>query len=151
MVLTKNWPKAFAPSGVCWVASSDMIGGFSPGLVFGPVVGTSAGRVGCGGLGGPTCEFEGGAAEVVGGGTDPVGSGVPVERGVPDPDEVQAAQHISTTNAANVQIRPTDQMMPHPRPASTRNTTACGQARADPAERRADPRAAAHRPVASGL
>jgi hypothetical protein len=108
MVLMKNSANAFAPSGVCCVASSGMIGGFSPGLVFGPVVGTSDGRLGCGGRGGPACELDG--ADVVGGGTETVGGAVEtvgaLERGDAVPDEVHAAQN-SSTNAANVQIRPT--------------------------------------------
>ena len=56
MVLMKKTAKALAPAGVCWVAASGMIGGFSPGRVFGPVVGTSAGMLGPG------------AGEVAGGG-----------------------------------------------------------------------------------
>ncbi|HZZ96910.1 MAG TPA: hypothetical protein VFE19_07845 [Jatrophihabitantaceae bacterium] len=94
-----------------------MIGGFSPGFVLGPVFGTSGGRLGWVGRGGPLNddEDEGGeldtGTDVVGGETDALGPGV----GLPDPlspDDVQAT-HDSTRNAANVQIRPTIRMMPH--------------------------------------
>ncbi len=110
MVLMKNSANAFAPSGVCWVASSGMIGGFSPGLVFGPVFGTSGGRVGRGGRGGPVNDVDGGletGTDVVGGGTDTLGRGVGLA-GPPPLDDVQAAQ-ASTRNAANVQILPTSE------------------------------------------
>ena len=115
MVLMKNSANDFAPRAVCCVASSGMIGGFSPGLVLGPVVGTSAGRVGLVGPGGPG-EIEDTGPDVVGGGTDTVGRPVTVgvgtgdepgdEPGDPPVDEVHAAQP-NMTNAANVQILPT--------------------------------------------
>jgi hypothetical protein len=110
MVLMKNSANAVAPRALCWVASSGMTGGFSPGLVFGPVLGTFAGTLGCGGAGGPTGLDVDGGAEVVGGGTDTVGCGEVggSDAGAVPPDEVQAAQ-ASITNAANVQIRPTSE------------------------------------------
>jgi hypothetical protein len=111
MVLMKNSAKAFAPRAVCWVASSGITGGFSPGLVLGPVLGTSAGTLGCGGPGGPPGEVDDGTdtgAEVVGGGTETVGRGAVdgSDDGAVPPEDVHAAQ-ASITNAANVQIRPT--------------------------------------------
>src|SRR6185437_1844727 len=54
MVWMKNLAKATAPAWVCWVASSGISGGRSPARTrFGPVVGTSAGRVGWVARGGP--------------------------------------------------------------------------------------------------
>jgi hypothetical protein len=47
MVLMKNTANAFAPAGVCRVAATGITGGRSPGLVFAPVLGTSAGTVAC--------------------------------------------------------------------------------------------------------
>jgi hypothetical protein len=95
---------------VCWVASSGMIGGFSPALVLGPVSGTSGGRVGWVGRGGPVNDDDEGELEtgtdVVGGGTDTLGRDGVGLAGPPSSEEVQAAQD-STRNAANVQIRPT--------------------------------------------
>jgi hypothetical protein len=94
-----------------------MIGGFSPALVLGPVLGTSGGRLGWVGRGGPVNdddeddgERETGA-DVIVGGTDTVGRGAGLV-GPLSPDDVQATQD-STRNAANVQIRPTIRMMPH--------------------------------------
>lgn len=143
MVLMKNSANAFAPSGVCWVASSGMIGGFSPRLVFGPVVGTSAGRLGWGGSGGPLCE------DVTAGddgpddtddddtdddrpddtdgddtdGEDTDGDDV----GVPPLEDVQPA-HASTADAAAAQIHRTirnDAASPHVRHQET--ATTCGK------------------------
>jgi hypothetical protein len=104
----KNAAKAFAPSGVCWVASSGITGGFSPGLVFGPVRGTSAGTVGCEMCGGP------GAVDP----TDVLGAGVETVRdtepgaatddeGESPAEDVHAATPRAITNAANVQIQRT--------------------------------------------
>jgi hypothetical protein len=91
-----------------------MIGGFSPGFVFGPVRGTSAGRLGCGGRGGPekVADDDEAGAEVVGGGTDTLGRGADDVSGEPPDADVQATQD-SSTNAANVHIRPTSSIMPH--------------------------------------
>ena len=73
MVLMKNVAKARAPAVVCWVATTGMTGGFSPGCVrFGPVVGTSAGTVGTAGVGAgvavgvPTAAVDGVAEVVIG-------------------------------------------------------------------------------------
>jgi hypothetical protein len=110
MVLMKNSANALAPRAVCWVASSGITGGFSPGLVFGPLVGTSAGTLGVGGAGGPPEEDDVGpdGADVVGGGTETVGRGAVdgSDEGAVLPEDVHAAQ-ASMTNAANAQIRPT--------------------------------------------
>lgn len=105
----KNAAKALAPSGVCWVASSGMIGGFSPGRVFGPVVGTSAGRVGWVGRGGPENDDDEDAgcddgATDVDGGRDDEGSD---DAGEPPDDDVHAAAPNSNANAANVPINRT--------------------------------------------
>ena len=77
MVLMKNAAKARAPRSVCCVASSGMTGGFSPGRVFGPVVGTLRGTVGWLGCGGP------GLLIVIGGGVDfGIGARLGQRRGV---------------------------------------------------------------------
>lgn len=104
MVLMKNAANAFAPSGVCWVASSGMIGGFSPGRMLGPRVGTSAGSVGRAGAGGPPNPVELGT-EPVGGtvtGAEPVGPG---RAGAPAPPPDEHATHANISNAAYVPIR----------------------------------------------
>src|SRR4051794_25366517 len=99
----KNSAKAFAPSGVCWVASSGITGGFSPGFVFGPVRGTSAGTLGRVGCGGATDidDVTGAGTEAVVCGAVSVGDG-----GSPD-DDVHAAQ-ASARNATNVAIHRTN-------------------------------------------
>jgi hypothetical protein len=103
MVLMKNAANAFAPSGVCWVASNGISGGFSPGFVFGPVRGTSAGMVGRVGRGGPGSVDD---DELLG--TTVVCSGVGACEGVPPDDDVHAAAQVSAArNAANVQIHRT--------------------------------------------
>lgn len=120
MVLMKNSANALAPSGVCWVASNGMSGGRSPRLALGPVVGTSAGILGCGGAGGPEADADDGdgdrpgatAADDVGpdsdcDGADSDGVGLG-EMGNVRPEEVQAA-HDSTASAANVPIHRTAQ------------------------------------------
>src|SRR6476646_2108813 len=105
MVLMKNAANAFAPSGVCCVASSGITGGFSPGRVFGPVVGTSAGTVGLAGCGGPLND---GVADVVLAteelGVD--GAGLLDVIGVPPEEELHATQPAAA-NAAIVQIQRT--------------------------------------------
>jgi hypothetical protein len=126
MVLMKNAAKARAPRSVCCVASSGMTGGFSPGRVFGPVVGTLRGTVGWLGCGGP------GLLIVIGGGVDfGIGSlevddragmldaGVVTDSDVlgarPPDDDVHAVDSTATTAvayAANARIRPTEALCP---------------------------------------
>ncbi len=103
MVLMKKAAKALAPSDVCWVASSGMTGGFSPRFVFGPVRGTSAGRVGWATRGGPglTVVPE---EDAIGGGSETVGVRAG-EVGASPAEEVHAAAPANATNAANVQIQ----------------------------------------------
>ncbi len=139
MVLTKNSANAFAPAAVCCVASSGMTGGFSPLAAFGPVVGTSLGRVGRVGCGGPECVIEVVGAGLVGEGL--VGGGVDTEAddadeptvltGVPPPDDdvhaaVTASRQPAAANAAIVRIGPTLEIMPEPTPASERSHRICG-------------------------
>jgi hypothetical protein len=87
MVLMKNSAKAFAPAGVCWVATTGITGGFSPGFAFGPVVGTSAGTLG----------LAGAVGGVLLTGVDPA-----VEVGAGSPEAVHPA--TSSTNTANAPI-----------------------------------------------
>src|SRR6476661_543421 len=120
----KNSANAFAPSAVCWVAPSGITGGFSPGLVFGPVRGTSAGTVGRVGCGGATD-----VDEVDGGGTDAVVcGGVRVGDGAPLDDDVHAAQD-SARNAVNVAIHRTGSSCPTQQQRATQEPDACGQRR----------------------
>jgi hypothetical protein len=118
----KNAANAFAPAAVCWAASSGMIGSFSPGLVFGPVVGTSAGSVGVGGFGGPANDDDGGGSieiEAV----RPIGA---LDVGAAPPDEdVQAADN-SAANAAIVQISRTSSSCPRSSRFSTATAKSCG-------------------------
>lgn len=124
MVFTKNSANAFAPSAVCCVASNGMIGGFSPRLMFGPVVGTSLGRVGRVGRGGPewvtevVVEVLVGAvlvateADVEAGSDATAPEEDPLLVGVlPPDDDVQAAvtdsRQPAAINAAIVRIDPT--------------------------------------------
>jgi hypothetical protein len=100
----KNAANAFAPSGVCWVASSGITGGFSPGRVFGPVVGTSAGTVGRVGRGGPAKDDDGGGAGVLlETEAGELGAAVLDVIGAPTEDDVHATQPAAA-NAAIVQI-----------------------------------------------
>src|SRR4051794_4653844 len=110
----KNSANAWAPRPVCWVASSGTTGGFSPGRVFGPVFGTSAGNVGVTGRGGPENDedfvvVEGGGevtAELTG--TDEgAGDEAVDDAGDPDDEDVHAAAQDSRANAANVPIHRT--------------------------------------------
>ena len=145
MVLMKNAAKARAPRALCWVASSGMTGGFSPGRVFGPVVGTSRGTVGWLGRGGA------GLLIVTGGGVDsgvePTGvddgsdsgleAGTLAERGRlgtgASDDDVQAVANTATSSvayAANARIRPTGAFCPrrcHPATILTQPVDGCGQ------------------------
>jgi hypothetical protein len=114
MVLMKNSANAFAPSGVCRVAATGMIGGRSPMLMLGPVVGTSAGRLGDGGPDGdgdgPECDAvdPDGATEVTAApeATDAETEGEATpgadEVGEPLREEVQPTQE-SSVNAAIIQ------------------------------------------------
>jgi hypothetical protein len=100
-----------------------MIGGFSPGFVFGPVVGTSAGSVGVGGLGGPANDDDDGGGSVEIEAVGPIGA---LDVGAAPPDEdVQAADN-SAANAAIVQIgRTTQSCSPEPH-FSTVSAGPCG-------------------------
>src|SRR5947199_299269 len=104
MVLTKNSANAFAPPAVCCVAATGMTGGCSPGLVFGPVRGTSAGIVGLGGVDGPVDSLDAGGetGEVAGTVADVVG---PVVFGAAA-ELVQPATS-SVRNAVNAPLRRT--------------------------------------------
>ncbi|MGH8860796.1 MAG: hypothetical protein ACRDVG_06105 [Jatrophihabitantaceae bacterium] len=105
------------------MASSGMIGGFSPGFVLGPVRGTSAGSVGRPGRGGPAWEVEGsgvvGETVVIGavGDDEPLGAA---------PEDVQAA-HDSAANAVIVQIRRTPTSCPTGAAAASAARHRCGQ------------------------
>ena len=93
MVVMKNRANASAPSPVFWVASIGMIGGFSfARLRFGPVVATSAGRVGAAGV-------LGGAVD----GTVRVLSGALVGGGVLGESAVLVV-HPATHSSANAPI-----------------------------------------------
>src|SRR5690349_9076545 len=120
----KNTAKALAPSAVCRVAASGITGGFSPGLVLGPVRGTSAGTVGRVGRGGATDVDE--VDEEGGGGETVVCGGVEVGGGVPLDDELHAA-HTSARNAVNVTIHRTKSSCPNQKQRATQEPNACGQ------------------------
>jgi hypothetical protein len=102
MVLMKNSANAFAPAAVCCMATTGMTGGVSPGRVFGPVRGTSAGTVGAVGWA-VGVVLLGAAVGVL---TDRAGVAAAVEDGE-DGEEggvcaavaLQAAQHSSATSA----------------------------------------------------
>lgn len=100
MVWMKNFAKAAAPAAVCCVAATGITGGRSPGLMLGPVVGTSAGTVGTGGVTGETVtEGVDGADDVTGADDDGVGVGSL------DAELVQAAAAaVTIAHAANARI-----------------------------------------------
>jgi hypothetical protein len=101
-----------------------MTGGFSPGLVLGPVRGTSAGMVGVGGLGGPVTdallEADVSGTVVV----DEVGTGL---LGFEPLALVQPAASATTVAyAAIVRITRTDEMMPQSCAESQIEHVCCG-------------------------